>query len=235
MNGVFDIYSGDPPASPDNAATGTKLLRVTLSSGGFTAEVLSFGTVTLSGSGGQVDQISVNSVNLLAAAVVYNTDLTTTAALVAAAINANWTFPIKYMASSSGAVITIKALPGSGTGPNGYVVVTTVSGGTLAKVDVNFSGGVAPVNGLTFGGVSNGAIEKTGVWSGVVLATGIAGYFRQTGSRVDDGLADASPWNKIRMQGTCGTSGADYNMQTTSLVLGATHTMETWIETLQED
>jgi len=234
MNGVFEIFTGSAPASPDNAATGTKLVRLTISSGGWTPEVLSYGTITLSGSEGQVDSITVNGVSLLSAVVVYSTDLATTAALVAANINANWTVP-KYMASSSGAVVTITALPGTGTGPNTWVVVCTVSGGTLGQVTANMANGVAAINGLTFGGVSAGALQKTGIWSGVVLATGIAGYWRQTGSRNDDGLADTSPWTKVRMQGTCGTSGADYNMSTTSLTSAATHTMDTWIETLSED
>jgi hypothetical protein len=233
--GVMDIYDGSGviPTSPDLAATGEKLCRVTLASGAWVSEVLSSGTVTLSGSGGQVDSITVNSVELLSAAVVWDTDLATTAAAVAAEINAAWSNP-KYMASSSGAVVTIQALPTTGTGPNGFVVVSTCSGGTLAGADVNLASGVAQVNGFTFGAPTAGAFSRRGVMSGVNLATGYAAYFRFTGSRVDAGGADASPWNLIRIQGTCGTSGADYNMDTTYLVLGATHTIDTWTETLAE-
>lgn len=236
MNGCFELWSGNMPTSPDLALTGTRLLRVTLASGGLTSEVLSAGTVTLSGANGQVDSITVNGVQILPYVVVFSTSLTVTAALVAAAINKNWTFPVKYMASSLGAVITIKTLPGSGTGANGYVVVTTVSGGTLAKADINLSGGVNPINGITFGDVADGVLAKTGTWSGTVLASGTAGYFVQTGSRADDGIADTAPWNKIRLMGTCGTGlGNDYNMETTTLVLGAPHEMGTWLETLHED
>lgn len=231
--GVFDIYSGDAPASPDDAATGTKLCRVTLSSGAWTSEVLASGTVTLSGSAGSVTALTVNSVSVMTNTVTYTTDLTTTAALLATEINSTISSP-RYMASSSGAVVTIKAMPGTGTGPNTYVVSTTAGGG-LSAVDVNLSGGVASINGLTFGNSVLGVLQDTGTWSGVILASGTAGYFRITGSRADAGGADAAPWVQIRMQGTCGTtSGADYNMGNTSMVVGRTHTIDSWVETLSE-
>jgi hypothetical protein len=196
--------------------------------------VLSYGTVTLSGSGGQVDSLTIDSVELLGSAVAYLTSLTITAALVASAINANISYP-RYKASSSGAVITIKALPGSGTTPNALVVACSVSGGTLAATPANMAGGVAPINGLTFEEVAAGVLTKSGIWSGTVLATGIAGYWRMTGSTADDGTADAAPWTKPRMQGTCGSSAADYIMGSTSLTISLPHVLETWVETLAED
>lgn len=237
MNGVFDIYSMAAPASPnDSVGTAVKLVRVTLASGAWTPEVLSMGTVTFTGSGGSVTALTVNSISVISAAVAYVDSLTNLAAAVAANINAYWSNP-KYFAYSSGAVLYIRALPGTGTGPNGYAVVTTVSGGTLGKTDVNLgtgAAGVAPVNGLTYGAPTLGNLPKVGVFSGVVLANGSAGFFRITGSVADNGGADVSPWNQIRLQGTCGTSGADYNMQTTSLIIGATHTIDGWDEILSE-
>jgi len=232
-NGVFRIYDGTPPDSPDYAATGTMLCQITLSSGAWTPEVLSYGQVTLSGTGGQVDSVTVNSVELLNSPIVYLTSLTVTAALVASAINRNITNP-KYIASSSGAVATIKALPGTGISPNTWVVACTVSGGTLAKTVVAMSGGVAPVNGLTFDEVIVGVLEKIGVWSGVNSATGTASYFRMTSSVADNDLVDAAPWTKPRMQGTCGQNNADYIMGSTSMTIALPHVMETWIETLSE-
>lgn len=230
--GVFRIYSGSAPTSADSAVTGDLLVQVTLGGAGWTSEVLSSGTVTLTGgASGSVDTITVNSVSILPAAVSYNTSLTQTATDVVTAINKGISSP-RYMASSSGAVITIKAMPGTGIGPNTYEVASTVT--TITKTDVNLSGGVAQVNGLTYDNAPLGVLTKTGTWSGTVLVTGTAGYFVMTGSRVDGAGSDSSPWNLIRLMGTCGTSGADYNMATTSLTLGATHTIDTWIETLSE-
>lgn len=228
-NGVFEIYEGSPPSSPDNAATGTKLCKVTLASGAHTPEVLSYGSVTLTGgASGSVDSITVNSIEVLGATVPFDTDLTTTASRVADQIN-SWLSSPDYQASASGTVITIKAMPRTGTTPNTYVIAVSSTTITTSKVD--FAGGVAAVNGLTFGVVSDGKLSKSGTWSGVNLSTGTAGYFRITGSVVDAG---ASSTTLIRIQGTCGTSGADYNMVNTLLALGATHTIAEFDLTLQE-
>lgn len=230
-NGVFEIFTGAAPASPNDAATGTKLVTVSLASGAVTSEVLSNGTVTLSGANGQVSGITVNSVEIMSGIVLWDTDLTTTAANVAADINSNLSSP-EYTATSSGAVITIKALPGTGSTPNTYVVATTVSGGTLAASDVNLASGVNPTNGLPYGAVTTGKLVKSGIWSGVNGNSGTAGYFRLKGSVAD---ADGSSTVLIRIQGTCGTSGADYNMSSTSLTSGATHTVDTFELTLNEN
>jgi hypothetical protein len=235
--GVFEIFSGAAPASPNDAASGTRLLRVTLASGGLTAEVLSEGTITLTGTSGTCTNVTVDSVSILDSTVTFDTDLTTTATALALAINASKHTRERYFAFSSGAVVTVQALPGTGTTPNGFILDSTMVGGDLAGADVNLgtaAAGVANVNGLTFSGSVTGALSKAGVWSGVVLATGTAGYFRMTGSVADDWLVDAAPWTRIRLQGTCGTSGADYNMNTTSLTQSATHTMDSWVETLNE-
>lgn len=227
-NGVFKIYSGSAPADADAAVTGTLLCTVSNASGALTREVLATGTVELTGSGGQVDTLTVNGIEIMGEVVVYSTDLTTTAALVAAAINKNLSNP-DYTATSSGAVITISALPNTGTQPNGYTVASTQSGGTLGDTPANMSGGVAAVNGLPFASVTAGALTKSGVWSGVNAATGTAGYFRFESTATDAG---GSSTLLKRIQGTCGTSGADYNMSSTSLTSGATHTIDTFTLTL---
>ena len=227
-NGAFKIYSGSAPADADAAVTGTLLTTVSLSSGAITKEVLSTGTVTLTGSGGQVDTLTVNSIEVMGEVVVYSSDLTTTAALVAAAINKNLSNP-NYTASSSGAVITISALPNTVTQPNTYVVACTQSGGTLGDSATDMAGGVAAVNGLPFADVVAGALTKSGVWSGVNGNTGTAGYFRYESTVTDAGGSSAL---LMRIQGTCGTSGADYNMSSTSLTSGATHTIDTFTLTL---
>jgi hypothetical protein len=227
QGGTMRIMTGAPPSDADAADTGSLLCTISLNGGAVTKEVQSYGTVTLSGAGGQVNSIQVNGVDILGAVVAYITDLATTAAAVAAQINSYQ--PVagpKYIATSSGAVITITALPGTGTTPNTYTVVTSVSGGTLAKSDVAFANGVAGVNGLTYGADITGVLSKSAdTWAGTVILAGTAGYFRLVGSENDDGTLSTV---RRRVQGTCGISGADYNMTSVVLAIGDPITIKTF-------
>jgi hypothetical protein len=75
----------------------------------------------------------------------------------------------------------------------------------------------------TAGAVQGGVMQKeTGqVWSGVVLADGVASYYRVVDDNDDDSLSTTYP----RLQGTIGVGGADMNLGTTTLVNGATFTI----------
>ena len=96
-------------------------------------------TVTLTGgAAGSVDTITVNSVNIMSGSVAFTTDLATTAAAVAANINAHTSSP-EYTAVAVGAVITISAAVGVGSDPNGYVVAVTAT--TITFTKTNMSGG----------------------------------------------------------------------------------------------
>lgn len=190
------------------------------------------GCVTLAGSGGSVDSITVDGDEILGAVIAWDTDLATTAALVAAQINRNLpTHGEKYRATSNGAVITIIALPSTGTSGNGKTVTSSVT--TMTKTDVNMGGtagtGVMGSNGLTYGDVASGVLSKSGIWSGVNVATGVAGYFRLIGSVNDGGTAGTT---EIRVQGVCGISSGDYPMTSTTLTNGQTHTVDAFSLTL---
>lgn len=222
---IMKIYGGTVPASADAAASATLLCTVSLASGAVTSEVRSAGSVTLTGgSSGSVDNITVDGIEILGAAVSYTSDLSTTASAVAAQINSYMpTSGQEYVATTSGAKIIITALPGTGTGPNGLVVATTTT--TLTKTDVNMGtevAGVAAVNTLTFGAVTAGVLAKLGTWSGVNSATGTATHFRIV-SGSDDGTLSTTA---RRIQGSCGISGADYNMSSTTLTATRTHTVD---------
>lgn len=228
QNGKILIYSGAQPASADSAPTGTLLCTITSSSGAHTAEVLATGTVTLTGgASGSVDTVTVNGVNILTnGAVAFNTSLTQTAADLAAAINLSESTP-EYTATSSGAVVTISAARGSGATPNTFAVSATLT--TIMASYGNMAGGVTAVNGLQFGSASAGSIaKKTGqVWSGVNAASGTAGWYRFVGAVADSGVADSSE-TEIREDGAIATSGAQLNMNNTTLASGATTTIDTW-------
>ena len=220
--GALKIYTGSQPADADTAIAGSLLCTVSLASGALTAETRAYGTITLTGgAGGSYTSITVDGVEILGATVAYDTSLTVTAALIAAQINAFRSEP-RYEASSSGAVITIKAMPGTGTGPNTFVIATTKTTMTDSIVDV--ANGVANVNGLPFGAVTAGVISKgSGVWSGVVALTGVAGWFRLYSTETDAGGASTTA---IRLDGNVGTSGADLTLSSTSLVAAASITID---------
>lgn len=102
----------------------------------------------------------------------------------------------------------------------------TVSSG--AFVEGAFGSGLEFENDPT-----DGVIEKASgeVWSGVAVATGTAGWFRYVGNAADAGaLSTTLP----RIDGSVGTSGADMNFGTTSIVTGRTYTLDTFSLTLPE-
>jgi hypothetical protein len=231
QNGQIQIYSGSQPATADTAPSGTLLATVTANSASRTAEVLATGTVTLSGSAGSVTALTVGGVSLIDNAVPFNTSLIQTAADLAAEINNTCSAP-DYTATSSGAVVTIRAMRGTGASANGFVVAATGAGG-LTATPANLAGGVTAVNGLKFGTSSAGVLVKhpVQVWSGVAVATGTAGWFRFTGSVSDSGVTD-SVGTEVRMDGSISTSGAQLNMSSTTVTSGATQTISSFPITL---
>jgi hypothetical protein len=230
QNGRIEIYSGAQPATADAAVTGTLLCTLTDNAGSFTAEVQATGTVTLTGgASGSVDTVTVGGYNLIDAAVAFNTSLTQTATDLAAAINNSKKYP-DFTATSSGAVVTIKAPLGMGTVGNSLTVTAGLT--TITASYANTSGGVSPVNGLKYGTPVAGVLAKLSsqTWSGVNAASGTAGYFRQYGSVADAGGADATE-TVIREDGAIATSGSQLNMTSTSLTAAATTTLSAWSRT----
>lgn len=233
QNGKVEIYTGSQPANADAAATGTLLCTITDNSAARTAEVLSSGTVTLTGgASGSVNTLTVNGVEIMGAAVNFNTSLTQTAADVAAQCN-RFRGNVEYNVTSSGAVITITALPGTGASPNGFVVASTVT--TITKTDANLAGGVNAANGIKFGEVAAGVIAKlsTQIWSGVNAASGDAGWYRLYGSVADAGGLD-SAGTTIREDGAIATSGQQLTMGNITLNSSATTTLTAWQRTVPE-
>lgn len=227
QNGKMEIYSGTQPSSADSAVQGTLLCTITDSAGAHTAEVLSAGSVTLTGgASGSVNTLTVNSVEIMGAAVSFNASLTQTAADIAVQIN-RFHSATEYVATSSGAKVIITALPGTGTAPNGLVVASTVT--TITKTDVNMGtevAGVAAVNGLKYEYPTAGGVAKLAsqTWSGVNAASGTAGWYRLYGSVADAGGADSSLVYR-REDGAIATSGAELNINPTSFVAAATTTI----------
>lgn len=107
------------------------------------------------------------------------------------------------------------------------------TGTKLVRITVGsaaFTSGVA-TNGLELGVAASGSIAKAAAetWSGVGLATGTAGWFRWYANTVVTGLVTTTG---LRMDGTCGTSGAQLILSSVSIVTGATITIDSFTITL---
>ncbi len=89
----------------------------------------------------KVSTVTVNSIDVLGAAVDWVTSHAATATAVAAQINSNTSSP-DYSASASGATITITADIIQGDTPNTFVVSGAVGGDVVLSNPVAFSGGV---------------------------------------------------------------------------------------------
>jgi len=78
----------------------------------------------------------------------------------------------------------------------------------------------------------SGEMEKNAdVWSGVGLAAGVAGWFRFVGNPTDNGAASTI---LPRIDGSVGVSGADLNMPNTTVAIGNTYTIDSFVLTLPE-
>lgn len=99
--------------------------------------------------------------------------------------------------------------------------------GTLLVEITLSSGTVTPgtsTNGLNFDSISSGVLSKdSNVHSGVGLVTGTAGYYRL----YDNGRVTGISTTAKRAQGVVGTSGTDFIMSSTSIVLDAITTLDT--------
>lgn len=152
-------------------------------------------------------------------------------------------FATASLVSSEGAANVIALASGKGGSladilQNGYMMIysgsqpatadTAYAGTELIKITVSSGAFVAgtETNGLEFTTSADGEIEKSAeVWSGVGLTAGTAGWFRFYANATDaGGLSTALP----RIDGSVGTSGADLNMSSTTIALGATYTIDSF-------
>lgn len=229
--GSIEIYTGTQPTTADSAITGTLLGIVTLNSGALTRETQAAPYITVAGSSGSINTVTVGTLNIIPdGAVAFNTDAATTAADLCTAINRNGLFT----ASVASAVVTVKPRPGAGATYNGVAFATTVTTLTATVSAGTFSGGVSPVNGLSLDSPSAGTIAKpTGaVWSFNGLVAGTAGWFRFKGSVLDaDALISAAPY-LARLDGSIAVSGADLNLSNISIAVGAPNTIDSFSATL---
>jgi hypothetical protein len=93
--------------------------------------------------------------------------------------------------------------------------------GTLLVTITSSSG----TDGVVLGTQGTGVIPKAAsVWSGLIAAAGVAGWFRFHGT----GGTTGTSATEVRLDGNVGVSGSDLVLANTSLVLGATLTIDTF-------
>jgi len=95
----------------------------------------------------KMTSITIDGVDVLGSAVDWTTSNSATAAAIASQINTYTSSP-NYTATSSGPVITISAVAGSGAGPNSFVVVTNEGGDVTSTHAATMSGGVTAVSAV---------------------------------------------------------------------------------------
>jgi len=99
--------------------------------------------------------------------------------------------------------------------------ITISSGAFVPGVGTNGLELAAPISGVI--GIKSGE-----VWSGVGLATGTAGWFRFYCNKEHTGAVASA----VRLDGNCGTSLAQLNMSSLSIVEGATTTIDSFDVTM---
>lgn len=227
--GSISIYSGTQPATADSPAAGTLLGTVSLSSLALTQETQASQTITVAGASGSVNTVTVGTLNIIpGGAVAFRTDAATTASDLCDAVNRDGLFT----ATVSSTVVTVRPRPGAGATYNAVAFATTVTTLTATVGAATLSGGVTPVNALTFTAPTAGVVSKptAAVWSFVGGATpGTAGWFRIIASAVDAG---SSSTVLSRVDGSVAVSGADLNLSNIAITTGSPNTIDSFSFTI---
>jgi hypothetical protein len=235
-DGRFYVYSGSQPATGDLAPVGTNLIVFTLDGNAYTPPVQSKAKITISGSTGTINTVTVGGLgyNLLSLPVAVTSGSYGLAAdALAASINGKDN-PLNIVATSDGIdSVTLFTPYWLGAEGNGLTIATTQTSPTVvinAGNSAVFGGtgspgaGVTAINGLNFeypavaGRLSKPSGEN---WRGVGAADGQAGWFRFVagGSSVS-----ASGATEVRFDGNISTSGGDINAASLIIQAGAPQT-----------
>lgn len=227
------LYSGTMPASADAAINGTLLAVLTKDGGAATFETRPVWAVTIAGTMGGTVTVKMGGAPIHAA-VTSVTDATTTAAALAAAINATTIKPFAgFTASSSGAVLSVIGPVGSGASLNALVCSTSVTDSVTATVasaglpdgSNGTVAGVDAVNCCDFDARSvAGVLTSSQTWKDASAdAGGTATWYRDVYDAADTGVASTA---FLRKQGTITSVGGDGDMELGSTLITASTPVE---------
>ena len=99
--------------------------------------------------------------------------------------------------------------------------------GTITENSGAFTPG-SPTNGLLLSAAVAGVVSKSGVWSFVGIATGIAGWYRYRTNAADAGGVSTTA---VRIDGSIATSGANLSLSNISIAIGAPTTVDAYTYT----
>lgn len=232
------LFSGTQPTNADTGSSGASpLVTLTSEGGAYTAEVLPQWKVTIIGSSGSINSIKVGGVEQLTAAIPFNGTLTQTCSDAVNNINNNGAFP-DYTATVSGVSndeIIIYGPADCGATLNDLVLTVETTGLTysLTNAGAVLTAGAAAVNGGRWVYVPTaGVISKTShVWTGTVNTTGTASWFMIVTDN-DTGTTYSTSFRRII--GSVGSTGADLNLSSTSLTVGASVSINSWTLTVSK-
>lgn len=224
---VLDLYGGSaPPASADAAATGSKLVRITVGSHAVTSTMRSVAQIYTCVMADRTDgHTAVFKITLDGVGPTTNTytfaSAVDTSDIIAAINVARWLedlYPVLQCIAYAALSIVIKCkIDGLA------LVVTDTTGTSDVTVSEIQAASRSSIYTLQFGPPTAGVISKTSdVWSGVGLLAGVATYGRLV-LPTDDGTLSST---QIRAQGNVATSGAEITMSNTSVTVGATSTVD---------
>lgn len=240
---VLGIFSGTPPANADAAFGGNLLCVATLASGSVAGGAYIDGTApspySLPGTWivTKAAGYTANDTVKLTVTVDGNGGVTTTITALAgdaSSVSEN-NFCIKIWRELNRLIPQLHTIWG---GPSSTVfwlqckiaglAMTVADGSGTHAMVVTGSGPIVTasrVNTLYFGPPTAGLITKmTGVWSGLNLASGIAGYFRFYHPSDANALDSVAAYNRV--QGAISTSGAEGILTNTTITAGATTTID---------
>ena len=85
-----------------------------------------------------------------------------------------------------------------------------------------------PTNGINLDNAADGSVDipDGAIWSGKNLASGSATWFRWYPNDFDLQMGAATGGNKVRLDGNCGTSGADLQLSSTNLKINVPTTID---------
>lgn len=216
-DGVIDIYSGTQPTTANDVPNGTKLARITVSSGAWTAGTMSTRrqdqVAIVAGSTGNTYALVINGTTYSYVQIGGDTATTIATALVALVDG-----KIVSVSSLAG-TITVRAkfggvdytIANTGSTTPGNIVITSVTANSST-------------NGLKCSTASAGVLSKDAqTWSGSVLVSGTAGWARFKANPLDD---DSSSSTLLRYDGAVSTSNATFILSNVTLTAGTTVTVD---------
>ena len=224
---VMKIYSGTPPDSADDAASGTLLVTITKDSGTVATTERStwnrWGFLIATGHT-EGNTVAVNiTIDGVGPTTYTYTILAedTTDEKVAEKVARMLDDVRPLRAICVGSVINARTVVLQPQ-VKGIAMVVEDGGGDYAIAVAEIEVG-SRSDALYFGAPSSGSMSKsTDTWSGTIANSGTAGYFRFV--RPDDDGTEST--TAIRIQGAIATSGAEYNIANLSLTATQTHTVD---------